>query len=165
VLRRRPGHRHDHRARLALGLGAAFLAAGCGGEDPAEQPYPPGVSEPIEKVEFVREADRICHAGDARIEAAADDLLDGGGEPPPGQVRRLARAVVIPQLEGEVRAIAAIPVPAGDEREVERIIAATERAIAQLRSDPAALADGPPAGLRQAGRLARAYGSEQCGLR
>ncbi len=146
--------------------GVLFLVAvGCGGEDESGSEFPPGVAQPIEKVEFLREADRICLSGDSQIEAAADDLLAVDAEPPPEQVRRLALRIVVPALEAEVRAIGSIGAPPGDRAEVESILAATERGIAEIERDPVALLDGPPRGLRDAGRLARRYGSQQCGVR
>jgi hypothetical protein len=150
---------------VAIGV-AAFLAmaalCGCGGSDDSDT-FPAGVSQPLDKVEFLAEADRICHSTNARVEAAADDLFRGG-EPPPAQTRRVVIGVAIPALEAEVRAIRALGSPAGDEREVEAIVAATERAIAEIRADPVAALDRPPARLREAGRLARAYGSRECGI-
>ena len=72
----------------------------------------------------------------------------------------------MPALEAEVRAIRALGAPAGDEAQVEAIVAATEEGIEQMRADPVAVIDrGPPAAFRRAGRLARAYGSQECGLR
>jgi hypothetical protein len=162
VLRRRARHRHPDRAAVGA-VAALLLAAGCG--DEAEDGFPPGVAQPQTKVEFLREADRICLAQDARIEAAADELATAPGRPPAAQVRRLALGVVVPALEAEVRAIGALPVPVGDAREVDAILAATQRGIAQIEADPASLVDGPPRGLREAGRLAERYGSRQCGVR
>ncbi len=167
MLRRRARHGHSDRAGLAAALAALAIAgAGCGGDDEEQADvFPAGVAQPQSKVDFLREADRICFSSDARIEAAADELVAGGGEPPPGEVRRLALGIVVPSLEAEVRAIGALGAPAGDEDEVDQILAATERGIAQIEADPERLIDGPPSGLVQAGRLARAYGSEQCGVR
>jgi hypothetical protein len=72
--------------------------------------------------------------------------------------------VAIPALEAEVRAIRALGFPTGDAREVAAIIDATERGIAEIRADPVTVLDRPPPGLRQAGRLSRAYGSRECGV-
>jgi hypothetical protein len=163
VLRRRAGHRHAHPAGLAFGALLCVALAGCGGDD--DEGYAPGVSRPLAKVEFLAEADRICNATNVRIEAAADDLLAGPRDPKPAEVRRVVIAVAIPALEAEVRAIRALGAPAGDEREVNAIVAATERGIAQVRADPVAVLDGPPPALREAGRLAREYGSSECDVR
>ncbi len=144
---------------------AAFLAAvalsGCG-ED--EDSYSPVVADPLSKVEFLREADRICISTEAQIEAAADELATQPGGPDPREVERIALAVVVPALETEVRAIRAIGAPPGEEKQVAAILAATERGIEEIEGAPRALADGPPAGLRQAKRLAKAYGSRECGF-
>jgi hypothetical protein len=139
--------------------------AGCGGDDETTTGYPAGVSRPIAKVEFLRQADQICQSTNARVEAAGDELIGGRRDPPPGQVRRIVLGIVIPALQAEVDAIGALGAPAGDERDIERILAATRDGMQQLRTDPLSALDGPPPGLREAGRLAAAYGSAACDAR
>jgi hypothetical protein len=166
VLRRRPGHRHPDRAGLALATAFVLAAAaitGCGGGDD-ESPTVAG-SRPITRAEFVAEADRICHSANAQIEAAADELATADREPPPARVRQVVLSIVVPTLGSEVAAIRSLGSPPSDEARVERILASTERGIRQLRADPAAVLDRPPPALREAGRLARAYGSEECDVR
>jgi hypothetical protein len=163
VLRRRAGHRNHHRTGLGALLALAALA-GCGGDDEPSD-FSPVVSDPLSKVEFLHEADRICFASEARIEAAADDLVAGRDDPNPAEVERVARSIVVPALESEVRAIRALGVPEGDQRQVEAIVAATEQGIAAIERDPRGLLDGVPAPLVRAQRLAEAYGSRQCGFR
>ena len=178
MLRRRARNRNADRARLnnsrellrfasaLAGCGIVLAALGCGGgADESTTGYPAGVSRPLAKVEFLAEADRICHSTNAQIEAAADDLATGPRDPAPAEVRRVVIGVAIPALEAEVRAIRALGAPAGDAREIAAIIDATERGIAQIRADPAAVLNGPPPALREAGRLARAYGSAECDVR
>lgn len=153
--------------RSAAALAAvAALAAGCGGGED-EGGFSPVVAEPIAKVEFLRQADQICLASESRIEAAADDLLTGPGEPDPAEVERIALDLVVPALQSEVVAIRALGAPEGDEQEVEAILAATEEGIAAIEADPRGLteAGSVPAPLARAERLARAYGSQQCGIR
>lgn len=161
MLRRRAGHGHAHPAGVVL---VALALAGCGGGGD-DATYPAGVSRPLDKVEFLAEADRICASTNARVEAAADDLATGRRDPPPAEVRRVVIGVAIPALESEVRAIRAIGAPAGDEREIDAIIAATEEGIEQIRADPQGALNGPPPALRRAGRLARSYGSAECDVR
>ena len=163
MLRRRPRYRHAYPAGLALGL--VLAAAGCGGGGETTSAYPPGVARPIDKVEFLREAESICESTNARVEAAADDLVGGRNAPPPGEVRRIVIGIVIPALEAEVAAISSLGAPAGDEREIEAIIAAVEAGIAELRADPLSALEGPPPGLVRAGRLAANYGSRACDVR
>jgi hypothetical protein len=163
VLRRRTGHRNHHRTGVAAAAVAVLLAAGCGDDD--DEDFVPLVTEPLPKVEFLREADRICVASETQIEAAADDLVAGREDPDPAEVERVALRIVVPALEGEVRAIRALGTPSGDEQEVAAILAATERGIAAVERAPRALLDGVPAELGRAQRLAEAYGSQQCGFR
>ncbi len=139
------------------------VLTGCGGDE-EDEGFAPGVSQPQTKVEFVREADRICLSAEQQIEAAADDLLGERGGLDPVEVERVALEIAVPALETEVRAIRAIPIPVGDEAEVEAILEATEQGIAEIEADPRDLSDGPPPSLHKAERLARRYGSQQCGL-
>lgn len=141
------------------------LALGCGGGDASTTIAEPEPEAPLPKDEFVRQADAICLSGDSRIEAAADDLAASGQRPSPAEVRRIALEIVVPGLEAEVDAIAALPPPEGDERRVEAILDATREGIAQIEADPAGVLSGPPRGLVEAGRLARAYGADECGVR
>ena len=85
MLRRRARHGHPDRAALVVAGLALILAAGCGGgEESTDDDFAPGVSQPIAKVEFLAEADRICASTNARIEAAADDLVDHRPRPAAG---------------------------------------------------------------------------------
>jgi hypothetical protein len=160
------GRKRLHRDFVASAVGCLLVAlVGCGGGDSEDEDFAPVVAEPLSKVEFLRQADEICFSSETRIEAAADDLLGEQGGPDPAEVERIALSVAVPALEAEVRAIRALGAPEGDEAEVEAILEATERGIAEIEADPRGLADGPPPGLREAQRLAERYGSSQCGFR
>lgn len=152
-------------AAIAGALVAVLFFAGCGGDDSTTVGYPPGVSRPIAKVEFLREASRICESTNARVEAAADDLVGGRHDPPPAEVRRIVLGIVIPALQAEVDAISSLGAPSGDERMVGRILDATRDGMDELRADPLSALDGAPPGLRAAGRLAAGYGAATCDVR
>lgn len=150
----------------AAGLAAALVIAGCGGDDGAEPPPAPDEPVPLTKEEFLFEADRICLSIESQIEAAADDYA--GTDPKdadPEEVRRLVNRIVVPRLRAEVDTIALLEPPRADVAVIERILEATERGAAALEKDPLSVLDGIPPDLREAERLARAYGSRQCGLR
>ena len=168
MLRRRHRHRHDHPTRLKRPgyLSAIVLAlalAGCGGGDATTTG---GFTEPppLTKAEFLAEADRICFSAESQIEAAADDYAKGD-EPDPAEVKRIVTKVVVPKLRGEASTIALLDPPPEDAEEVQAILQATERGADALEEDPLIALDGIPPDLREAERLARAYGSEECGLR
>jgi len=141
-----------------------LLAAGCG-EEEDQGGFSPVVSDPTSKVEFLRQADEICFSTESRIEAAADDLLAGKGEPAPEEVEEVAIGIVVPALETEVAAIGALSVPEGDGDQVQAIVEATQAGIDEIEADPQSLLDGPPDSLVEAEQLARRYGSRQCGIR
>ena len=137
---------------------------GCGGGDAATT-SPPAEPPPLTKREFLAEADRICHAVEAQIEAAADDLVTSRREPDPAEVRRIVTRIVVPKLRSEADAIRLLEPPSDDAAEVDAILNATERGADALRRDPVAVLEGLPRDLVRAERLARAYGSDECGLR
>ena len=150
--------------RVVAVLGVGVFLGGCG-EEEEDGEFSPVVAEPPSRVEFLREADRICHATEARIEAAADELVTAEKEPSPAEVERVALGVVVPALEAEVQAIRSLGAPKGDEQEVEAILEATEQGIEAIEANPRDISGGVPADLRRAERLAREYGSDQCGIR
>lgn len=141
-----------------------LLVTACGGGD---EPGPTTSRDvaALTKVEFLAEADRVCTSSESQIEAAADEFATQRGGPDPAEVERVALRVAVPALESEVRAIDSLGAPPGDERRVKEILDATRRGIVQIKADPRALADGPPPALREAQRLASAYGSRECGFR
>ena len=135
---------------------------GCGGDERTTTGFtePP----PLTKAEFLAEADRICFAIESQIEASLDDFVNDDN-PDPAQVRRVVERIVVPRLRSEVETIRLLDPPPADVDEIERILAATERGTERLEADPEAAVDRVPPELRKAERLARAYGSKECGIR
>lgn len=138
-----------------------FLAPGCGGGDEPEAGTTTNAA--ATKPEFLARADEICLSIETQIEAAGDDLFNAPGRPDPAEVREFAFDVAIPKLREEVEAIRTLGVPPGDEQPIEEILAATELGVEQIRRDPQILVSSAPPALREAGRLARRYGSRECG--
>lgn len=140
----------------------AFILVGCGGGDETTTGFtePP----PLTKEEFLAEADRICFATESQIEAAVDDYA-GDRDPDPEEVERVVEKVVVPSLRSEAQAIGLLDPPPEDAEEVEAILDATREGADALAADPVAAIDRPPVQLVEAERLARRYGSKECGLR
>jgi hypothetical protein len=151
------GRRMSGAALLAMLL---VPAAGCGGESERQSPEPSG---PPTKAEFLERADEICLSYESQIEAAGDELFARRRRPSPAEARDFASEVAIPKLREEIEAIRALGVPEGDEQPIEAILAAAARGIEQIRRNPEVLIGAAPPALRKAGRLARRYGSRECG--
>ncbi|UJA21464.1 hypothetical protein HJD18_15415 [Thermoleophilia bacterium SCSIO 60948] len=152
-------------AALATLIVLALTLAACGASsEPTSGTPRPEPEAPLPKDEFIAQADQICLSGDSRIEAAADDLATRNRQPTPAELRKLVEGLIVPGLRAEVDAIGALPPPEGSEDDVEAILDATSRAVDEIEADPTAVLDGPPPALREAGRLAREFGSEECGV-
>lgn len=148
-------------SRAAALVLLALLFPGCGNDD--EPPPAEATATAPSKPEFLTRADEICLSIETQIEAAGDDLFSAAGRPDPAEVREFAFGVAIPKLREEVEAIRALGVPPGDEQPIEAILAAAELGIEQIRRNPEVLVSSAPPALREAGRLARDYGSRECG--
>jgi hypothetical protein len=143
---------------LALAVG---LTAGCGG-DSERQAAPAATGTPT-KSQFLERADEICLSYESQIEAAGDELFADRRRPSAAEAREFASEVAIPKLREEIEAIRALGMPPGGERPIGAILAAAERGIEQIRRNPQVLISAAPPALREAGRLARRYGSRECG--
>jgi hypothetical protein len=151
-------------ALAALATSGALALAGCGGDDDTATTASGGAeaggaSGPaLTKDQFIAQADAICAAGDRTIEEAIE-ALGRGGEPSPADLHQFS-IIAVPAIQQEVDAIEALPPPEGDEDEVEAILAAVQKGIDEIRSDPTSIESDP---LAEADRLAEDYGLEQCG--
>jgi hypothetical protein len=151
-------------ALAALAASGALALAGCGGDDDTSTTAS-GASETsgssgpaLTKAQFVAQADAICAAGDRTIEEAIK-ALGRGGEPSPADLHQFS-IIAVPAIQQEVDAIKALPPPEGDEDEVKAILAAVQKGIDKIKSDPTSIESDP---LAEADRLAEDYGLEQCG--
>lgn len=148
-------------SRAVLFALALVPAAGCGGD--SEREAAPATTATPTKSQFLERADEICLSYESQIEAAGDELFAGRRRPSAAESREFAAEVAIPKLREEIEAIRALGVPQGDEQPIEAILAAAARGVEQIRRDPGVLIGAAPPALRKAGRLARRYGSRECG--
>jgi septal ring factor EnvC (AmiA/AmiB activator) len=131
-----------------LALAAALLAAlivGCGGSSEAA---------PLKKSQFVKQADEVCASTQKERAEQSDELAESEDSE-----EDLMRALLEP-VENMTDELADLGPPAGQEKEVEAIIAAYEKGISKLEADPGA--SDVPLAFDQANQLAADYGLTDC---
>jgi hypothetical protein len=160
-----------HAAALVLALAFAAVAllamAGCGGGDEdsttAERPA-------ITKKQFVREGQALCTRAYRRqarwMEAFYERHGFDSGEPSK-KAREAVNAAVVMKVEQEkIDELDALPVPPGDEKEIEQILESMERGIRVTEREPERLAEPTeknPEPFMEARELTADYGIWICG--
>ena len=153
----------------ALAVSAALVAAGCGGDDETTSTTTSGASgatgasgAPLTHAEYVAQADAICAAGDKEIEAAGQSL---GDAPTEAVLEGFVDDTVVPAIQKQYDALAALPAPEGEEEQVDDLLSALQDGVDTLNEDPTLItagdsADGPFA---DANKAAQDFGLTACG--
>ena len=126
---------------------------------------PPTASGATDRADFIAAADAICTETAEQINADTLKLFPEGAAANEKQLGRLFAEVTIPALDEQYEEIAALPVPEGDEDEVEAIIDAADQAIAESEEDPASLLvlQGAETPFSDVNQLSADYGLVVCG--
>jgi hypothetical protein len=155
---------------LSAVLVVAIAFAGCGGDDgegdegssepAATQSAPQGPS----KAETVSRADAICSQAKVNIDMARTRFHHGNfDQASPAELEGFVADRVVPVYENEISSLRKLPLPAGDERQFGKILAAAERANEALATDSGQIAPNGGSPLFDAANgLARAYGLSVC---
>lgn len=144
------------RGAAAIAAIAMFVVAGCGGSDSTS------TTASLSKAEFVKRGNDICDRANTRLETIARKEF-GSASPTATQVESFLGDHVIPALQQEAADIRELPVPQGDEQQVDEMLTALEQGAEQAKSDPNSLqAHGAADPLSKAIQLARAYGLKVC---
>jgi hypothetical protein len=139
---------------LAAGLAVGLIAAGCGDDDDSE-------SASITKDEWIAQASEICSQSEQAMEEQAGEFFRTG-KPEPKAELEFQTEVVVPGIREQVTQIAALPVPEGDEGEIEAIVTTAEDGLEEAEEDPTVVEESSGA-LAEAGRLISDYGVKACG--
>lgn len=140
---------------IALVVGIALVAAGCGDDDDESTT----TAEAITQEEFIAQADQICAEGDAAIEEAGAGLDETSSEE---EVTAFLEETVLPNIRTQLEGIQALGVPEGDTGEVEELTTTLEDALAEAEADPSILvSDSDP--FAEVNQMARDYGLTACG--
>ncbi|HWA53325.1 MAG TPA: hypothetical protein VG816_04055 [Solirubrobacterales bacterium] len=153
-------------ALVAAVIAVAMLVAGCGGGGDSSS------TSSISKEEFIAKADAICKKSNKQMEAEIFKYLRHNRvkgslrKPSVEDNEKFIEAVLIPNLEREIKELKALGVPAGDEEKVGAMISALEEGLETAKTEPETVAAGSSDiifGI--ASRLAGEYGIETCGSR
>jgi hypothetical protein len=148
---------------LAGALAIAAVVAGCGSSGDSTETDE--VTIALSKDEFIKQGDQICKEAEADSEAEAEDFAkENGFELESASEEQLEEAiseVLVPSLNRQIDEIDALGAPEGDEGKVEAIVVALEDGSAEVEDDPSLAIKGEP--LKDASRLAKAYGFKVCG--
>ncbi len=155
-----------HRVALVLVAGLLAAAPGCGGGQ--NETTPAAVLSGLDRGAFVNRADRICVQGRKRLILTGNRYfgdLPAGQDPSNAALKTFANREALPILTRQYQQLRGLRPPAGDQDEIDRILALAELGIRQLRSDPSLLnrGSGVPPGLQRARQLAFVYGLGACG--
>lgn len=136
-------------AAAVAALIAMSAIAGCGGSDEPES---------LKKPQFVEQANSICENSESDRNEAMQDAADGeaGGA-------ESATEAALPSIQEMIEELSDLGPPAGDEQEVQAIIAAFEDGAKKLEAGPAELASTVGA-FERADQLAEEYGLTACAI-
>ncbi len=153
-----------------VGLMAGLVLAGCGGGDSSSTTTSAsGASGEqgavLTKSEFVAQGNAICEKGDKEIGAAAKKIFTQSQAPSQADQEKFVTDTVIPNIQGQIDAIAALSPPSGDEDQVQGIVDAAQSALDKAKADPSLITDEGSASdpFTEANKLADAYGLDKCG--
>jgi hypothetical protein len=115
----------------------------------------------LSKDQWIAAADNVCQQSDDAVSQAGQAL---GQNPSDADVTKFVTGTLIPQTESELSQIQALGAPAGDEDQVQAILAAAQQGLDKIKQDPSlALQQNGGGAFTEANQLAQAYGLKVCG--
>lgn len=149
-------------ALVILGL------VGCGG---GEADDPSSVAPvALTKKQYVHRAQAYCHRGYLRQARAIEAFAKRRGieyrQPSQAEQERLNDAVVLPFVARKLEYLRGLPVPKGDERQIQEILESIRHGIRETEAHPEQLAAPTPAHrepFQRTRNLTAAYGFWLCG--
>jgi len=120
-------------------------------------------SKPLTKKQFMKQADKICAAGNKATNALAQQTFGnlGPNERPDAATFAKFWAAAKAVLEVQIKEIRALNEPKADKQQVKKILAAVQAGIAEVDADLQAAETGTP--FAKADKLAQQYGLKVCG--
>ena len=144
---------------ILAALAALVVVAGCGGGDDSSSSSTTAAAA-LTKDEFITQADQICSDGDAAIQAAQPDF--GASGPSEDDINAFVTDTLVPNLQSQHDAIAALGVPTGDEDTISSLLDQLQSAIDGIKADPSSVASGQDT-FADVNKAAADYGLKKCG--
>ena len=157
---------------IILGIAVALaIVAGCGSDDADSGEKANGSSVSKEsaptaeggKNAFAQEAEAICQKGRNRVLRGLSDYQRENGPLGPRDIGYKAVSVAfLPVFRAEVKEIAALTVPAGEEQKVDELLAARRDALEEIERQQLSSNLELAEALKRSDRLMTGYGLESC---
>jgi hypothetical protein len=140
--------------------------AGSGSSSESSSGGPPVTTSSLSKAEFIKKATVACELERKNLVTEVTDFMSEGlkeGKNEKALIASMAKVVMVPTVEAEMDAIRTIGVPAGDEDEIEAILATEQGGIEEVKQlksadDLEEIEDH----FTEATKKFRAYGFEAC---
>ena len=169
------------RLRIILIVGAlALFVAGCGGgsdstsggtaaegttatsdanQTTAQKSEGAAESKPLTKTEFNTRINEICIQEPPNYEREVEELEKGGKKP---SVEEKHLKAAVPPLYAAKEEMEAVEPPPGEEKNLEKLIAALESAAKGLEAEPSSELSGPKSPFAEFQKLSAEFGFETC---
>jgi hypothetical protein len=120
---------------VAAAVALAGIAAGCGDDN---NDSTTSAAETISKADFVAKANQICKQGNADIDQAGKQLPHNLNE---AQLEDFASSTLVPKVQSQIDGVKALGAPAGEEAQVNKLLATVQADLDQLKADPSKIKD------------------------
>lgn len=167
-------------AMLFAALLVAIVAAGCGGGGSSSSSsdsstggstasQSAGEDGSLTKKQFIAKADGICSVKDKELNEEVEKFVKEEGisektKPTTAQETALVENYVVPNIKAQGEEIGELPVPDGDEEQIEKIVDSLAEGAEEAEEDPGAITGGNSTNpFETATKEAQAYGMKVCG--
>ena len=144
-------------ATAALAAGALVTGCGGGGDDNSTTAASTDTSgQTITKADFLQQGNQICKEGNDQMNQQRQPDQNSSQ----AEVADYVQSTIVPNVQNQIDQLKALGAPAGDEDQVNKILADAQAALDKLKSNPSSISDNTFA---QANQEAHAYGLTECG--
>ncbi len=143
---------------LVAVMATGLIAAGCGGDDDDAGDG----GDALSKTEYVAQGNAICEAGNAETDAAAEELFQGS-EPTEAEISSFATDTLVPNIQGQIDDLRALPAPEGDEDTLTGIYDEAELALQDINEDPTLIQGQGSDPFAEINTKLKDYGLTACG--